>query len=195
MPHLATGKLVVFSDKDLTKLESGYESGLKLGKDDKAQLLTLGSDGALPTKEAMENLFNSAIEQGVRLISGGGSKESAEALYLRSANKQVKLQDIISLAAEEMQEALRVCAMLENADPDQVEFSAKVELIERPVDTDKIKELREGVKEGLIKWSDYLLALDEADYIHLPADAKLEDFDLSIYQSDVVEQDRIRSDL
>jgi len=166
--NLAFGTLVVYTDSEVTKVETGLHTGLKLSQSDKAEILKIGADGAAPLKEAMESLFDSAVSQGIRIIDSGGQKESGEALYIRAASKQVKLQDIVSMCAEEMKEALRVCAMLEGANPDEVEFSVDVELIEKPFDPEKIKIIQDGVESGLLLHKDYIEAMAANDLANVP---------------------------
>jgi len=192
--NIAFGTLVISSSDDVTKVETGLHTGLKLGADGKAEILTLGSDGAAPLKDAMMERFDSAVKQGVRIIEGGAQKESGEALYIRAASKQVKLQDIVNECAEKMKEALRVCAMLENANPDEVEFSATVELIDKPFDKDKMAELRSGVESGLVKWSDYIMALVINDLASVPVNKDgMPDYEQ--YRAELIAEARELSDV
>lgn len=165
--HNNTPTFVLNTDNKVQRLAVGVGNGLQIGKDDKAGFAHPGLDGSEPNRIAMETQFNAAIDQGVRLVSNNSSTESGEALYLRNANKQIKADAVAGKVSAEVTEALRVCAMLEGADPDEVEFRLKVELVEEPIDTATLKEMREGVVEGLIKHEDYVLALHSAKPISL----------------------------
>ncbi len=158
MMHNLGPTLVIASDSSIEKLNSGFSNGIKIGKDDQAKLLQQGTDGTDPSEKAMEKLFNSAVDQGIRLISTGAAQESGEALYLRNANKQIKVDAVADIASGEIKESLRVCAILENANPDEVDFKLNVELVEEPIEVAELKEMREAVvNSNLIKWSDYLI--------------------------------------
>lgn len=158
MLHTLTPTLVIQSDKSATALAMGFENGIHVGSGDSVALLQQGVDGADPLRTAMETLFNSAVDQGVRLVSESTKAESGEALYLRNSNKQIKADSVANEVSTQIEEALRVAAILENANPDEVSFEIEAELIENPVDVENLKEMREAVVDGqLIRHEDYVL--------------------------------------
>jgi len=191
MLHTLTPTLVIKSDKTAEKLKTGFKSGIKVGEKDAVELLQPGVDGAAPLEAAMDKLFNAAVDLGVRLITSGFASESGEALFLRNANKQIKIDAIANIVSREMTEALRVCALLERANPNEVEFSLNAELIEAPVDINQLKEMRESVLDsGLIKWSDYLRKMAASKLITLKKDAGGE-YDTDLYIKEVEEERKV----
>lgn len=166
--HKLTPTLVIKSDKNAQALSVGYENGLLIGQGDSAELLQPGVDGTTPLEKAMNGMFNSAIDQGVRLVSESTKVESGEALFLKNANKQIKVDSVARVVSSEIEEALRVAAILENANPDEVEFKLQVVLVEDPVDVEQLKEMREAVVDGqLVKWSDYLIQMQKNNLVVL----------------------------
>lgn len=181
MLHKLTPTLVIKSDQAAAALSVGFENGVKVGVNDSVELLQQGTDGADPLRVAMEGMYNSAVDQGVRLVSESAKAESGEAIFLRNANKQIKMDSVAREASEQIEEALRVAAILENANPDEVQFKLEVELVEDPVDVANLQELREAVTDGqLVRWADYLLQMQANNLIKLD---KLEDgnFDTAAY--------------
>lgn len=188
---MGSPNVALFTDKDVSTLNVGYERGIKLGQGDNVKLVGLSDDVINPAKESMENLWNSAIDQGIRLISSSGSTESGDALYLRNANKQIKVDSVANEASIHMEEALRVCAILEGASPDDVEFKINVELVEQKADIAELKEMREAAIESVaIKHSDYLIKMHNAKLITLE---KMQDgkFDTDKYIKQTVEESKM----
>ena len=187
---LGSGKVFIFSDGAVT-LSAGHEQGVKLSKGDDAKILQLRADGAKVVEGAMSKPFEAAIQQGLDIISQGANAASYENLYLQNSSKQLKIEDPARKVSDALTSALRDCAKLVGANEEEVSVKIMVELMPRPVDHKLMKELRDGVKDNLIKSEEYLKAVD--DHVMLDIDKNADGVkDYAKYADDVREETKKR---
>jgi len=187
---LGSGKLFVYTDSDVSAIKGGHLSGVVLDKGSNAELVQLRSDGANVVKEAMVDYFQSAKEQGMEIIIEGANRASAENLYLQTSSKQIKLNKVTDIVSHAITSALRTCAKMIGENEEEVEYKINVKLIERPVDNNFLKELRESVAAGLIRHVDYIRTVDK----YAPLDIEVDKDGNNDYETyaDLVNSDSVK---
>jgi hypothetical protein len=111
----------------------GANAVIELPKDCDAKYVGVSAQALGEMREALKEDMQRAAEMGAKIIDTTSTQQSGEALRIRMASKTATLTSIAKTAAEGLQQALRYCAEIVGANPEEVVVEADTDFAEQPV--------------------------------------------------------------
>jgi hypothetical protein len=152
----------------------GARRGHVLGQGGKAQLLQMGPNSA--AKEAMDAKEQQMVAIGARLITKGGSNQTAEEARITASGESSVLSNLTGNASEAIEAALEAAAQFVGEDPSKVLFQLNQEFFDVGYDPQIAVAKMQELDRRLIAVSDYRSWLRRTGA--LASERKDEDIDL-----------------
>lgn len=130
------------------RVGAGASIELPIGGD--AKFIGADSQGLTEMREALQNDYDDAAAQGVRIIdqAGGLSHQSGDALRTRVAAKTATLTGIAKAGAEALKQALQHAARFVGADPEEVDVVPNLEFAASVMTGQELRELMTAKQMG-----------------------------------------------
>ena len=145
--------------------------------DEKADAKFIGPDSAaLPEQRtSLEDDYQRAGEEGIKLLSSGASAEAAETLRIRVAGRTATLQTIAMTAATGLETALRQAAIWVGANPDDVKVEPNLDFITEDQDPKDLLAFAQAKKSGTpLSWKSVHNWLRQKDFTEFTFDEELD---------------------
>lgn len=125
----------------------------------RAGFLEFQGHGLEPQRQAMTDLENRMAHLGARLLDQKKAAESGEALRIRQAAENATLVDVVVVAAQALEEAIRLACRWVGKDEAKVSVEADTDFVSPRVDPQMLQQLMGAVQAGRISQRTFLEAL------------------------------------
>jgi hypothetical protein len=143
--------------------------------DGDAKFIGPNSQALEQQRASLNDDYQRAGEEGVKLLSTGAGAEAAETLRIRVAARTATLQTIAQTAATGLETALRQAAVWVGADPDEVKVEPNLDFIDQTQDPKDLIAYATAKKSKVpISWKSVHNILRNQDYTELTFEEELE---------------------
>ena len=119
--------------------------------DQKAQILEFTGASATAQRQAIQDTMQAAVQAGARLFSANDEQqESGEARKIKYAAQTATLVGIAQTSAAGLEKALKMCAVIVGANPDEVKVEISTEFIDSTIGAQEMTAIIQGVTGGLL---------------------------------------------
>lgn len=144
-------------------------------KDARADFIGPNSQALSEQRTSLENDYQRAGEEGIKLLSSGSGAEAAETLKIRAAARTATLQTVAITAAAGLENALRQAAVWAGADPDQVKVEPNLDFIIETQDPKELVAFAQAKRSGTpLSWRSVHNWLRTKDYTELTFEEELD---------------------
>ena len=143
--------------------------------DGDAKFIGPNSQALAEQRASLNDDYQRAGEEGVKLLSTGAGAEAAETLRIRVAARTATLQTIAQTAATGLENALRQAAIWVGADPDEVKVEPNLDFIDQTQDPKDLIAYATAKKSKVpLSWKSVHNILRNQDYTELTFEEELE---------------------
>ena len=140
-----------------------------------AKFIGPDSNALSEQRESLNDDYQRAGEEGIKLLSTGAGAEAAETLRIRVAARTATLQTIAQTAATGLESALRQAAEWVGANPDDVKVEANLDFIDETQDPKDLIAYATAKKSKVpLSWKSVHNILRQKDYTELTFEEELE---------------------
>jgi len=143
--------------------------------DGDAKFIGPNSQALAEQRTSLNDDYQRAGEEGVKLLSTGAGAEAAETLKIKVAGRTANLQTIAMTSAAGLESALRQAATWVGADPDEVKVEPNLDFIEDTQDPKDLVAYATAKKSKVpLSWKSVHNLLRQKDYTELTFEEELE---------------------
>jgi len=140
-----------------------------------AKFIGPNSQALAEQRTSLNDDYQRAGEEGVKLLSTGAGAEAAETLKIKVAGRTANLQTIAMTSASGLETALRQAAVWVGADPDEVKVEPNLDFIEDTQDPKDLVAYATAKKSKVpLSWKSVHNLLRQKDYTELTFEEELE---------------------
>jgi len=146
--------------------------------DGDAKFIGPDSNALSEQRESLNDDYQRAGEEGIKLLSTGAGAEAAETLRIRVAARTATLQTIAQTAATGLEVALRQAAVWVGANPDDVKVEPNLDFIDETQDPKDLIAYATAKKSKVpLSWKSVHNILRQKDFTELTFEEELEQID------------------
>lgn len=143
-----------------------------------AKFIGPNSQALSEQRTSLEDDYQKAGEEGIKLLSSGAGAEAAETLRIRVAARTATLQTIAVTAAAGLENALRQAATWVGANPDDVRVEPNLDFVEEIQDPADLMKFAQAKRAGVpLSWRSIHNWLRAKDYTELTLEEEIEEIE------------------